>query len=89
MEAFLFEVHAAMSDITYILNRLDKWVAPDHVSSPVPLDKSFILKEPYGVVLVMGAWNFPLQLTMTPAHGIILLLFPLVLCYQTFFFRAT
>lgn len=69
MEAFLFEVHAAMSDITYILNRLDKWVAPDHVSSPVPLDKSFILKEPYGVVLVMGAWNFPLQLTMTPAHG--------------------
>lgn len=82
MEAFLFEVNAVMSDITYILNRLDKWAAPDHVSSQIPLDKSFILKEPYGVVLVMGAWNFPLQLTMIPAHGIALLWFS---CYQTIF----
>ncbi|XP_063864337.1 aldehyde dehydrogenase, dimeric NADP-preferring-like isoform X2 [Scylla paramamosain] len=69
MEAFVFEVNAVKSDVTYILRRLDKWAAPDQVPSQIPLDKSLILKEPYGVALVIGAWNFPLQLTMVPVHG--------------------
>lgn len=30
-----------------------------------------ILKEPFGVVLVMGAWNYPLQLTLLPVVGAI------------------
>lgn len=30
-----------------------------------------IHKEPYGVVLVIGAWNYPLQLTMLPVCGAI------------------
>ena len=27
--------------------------------------------EPYGVVLVMGAWNYPFNLTLGPVHGAI------------------
>lgn len=34
-------------------------------------DKVEIQKEPYGVVLIMGAWNYPLQLTMLPVCGAI------------------
>ena len=30
------------------------------------LDTVFMHPEPYGVVLVMGAWNFPLNLTLAP-----------------------
>lgn len=30
-----------------------------------------IHKDPYGVVLVMGAWNYPLQLTLLPVVGAI------------------
>lgn len=30
------------------------------------LDDVIIRKEPYGVVLVMGAWNYPLQLSLVP-----------------------
>lgn len=30
------------------------------------LDTVCIYKDPYGVVLVMGAWNYPLQLTLLP-----------------------
>lgn len=69
MESFLFEVNAAMEDIKYTLNRIDKWVQPDKAPSQIPMDKSFVLKEPYGVVLVMSAWNFPLNLLMVPVHG--------------------
>lgn len=28
-------------------------------------------KDPYGVVLVIGAWNYPLQLTLLPVAGAI------------------
>lgn len=35
------------------------------------LDDVLIHKDPYGVVLVMGAWNYPLQLTLLPAIGAI------------------
>lgn len=31
------------------------------------MDGVKIYKDPYGVVLVMGAWNYPLQLTLLPA----------------------
>lgn len=28
-----------------------------------------IHKDPFGVVLVIGAWNYPLQLTLAPVAG--------------------
>lgn len=35
------------------------------------LDTCVIYKDPFGVVLVMGAWNYPLQLTLLPVAGAI------------------
>lgn len=35
------------------------------------MDDILIHKDPYGVVLVMGAWNYPLQLTLLPVIGAI------------------
>ena len=35
------------------------------------LDGIEIHKDPYGVVLVIGAWNYPLQLTLLPMMGAI------------------
>lgn len=71
LEATMMEVHHLEDDVNFILNRLDKWVRTEEVPSKVPLDKSLIYNEPYGVVLVMGAWNYPLQLTMLPVAGAI------------------
>ena len=31
------------------------------------LDGVYIFNDPLGTVLVMGAWNYPLQLTLVPA----------------------
>lgn len=30
------------------------------------MDKTVIKPEPYGVVLVIGAWNYPFQVTLAP-----------------------
>lgn len=35
------------------------------------MDDVVIYKDPYGVVLVMGAWNYPLQLTLLPMQSAI------------------
>lgn len=35
------------------------------------LDGISIIKDPFGVVLVMGAWNYPLQLTLLPMQNAI------------------
>ena len=31
--------------------------------------KGYILKEPYGVVLIVSPWNYPFQLTLVPLIG--------------------
>jgi len=35
------------------------------------LDQTLIRREPFGVALVMGAWNFPVQLSLAPVVGAI------------------
>lgn len=35
------------------------------------LDDCFVRREPLGVVLIIGAWNYPLQLILTPLIGAI------------------
>lgn len=71
LEAVIFETDFMLKDLDFILSRLDDWVKKQEVPSVVPEDKSFIYHDPYGVVLVMGAWNYPAQLTLIPAAGAI------------------
>jgi len=35
------------------------------------LDDCFVRREPLGVVLIIGAWNYPLQLILGPLIGAI------------------
>lgn len=35
------------------------------------MDKVYIRREPLGVVLIIGAWNYPVQLTLAPMIGAI------------------
>ena len=65
----MFEIDFALKDATYLLANLDRWTKTEEVPSVVPGDKSLIVKEPYGVVLVMGAWNYPVQLSLIPTAG--------------------
>jgi len=35
------------------------------------MDDAYIKSEPFGIALVMGAWNYPIQLTLGPMVGAI------------------
>lgn len=60
-------------DLTHILGRIDEWVQPDKIPANLVtlFDSPVIFHDPYGVVLVMGAWNYPLQLSLLPVSGAI------------------
>jgi aldehyde dehydrogenase (NAD+) len=65
------ELGFVVREITRLLKGLRRWSRPKKVSTPLVLwpAKSRILREPYGPVLVIGPWNAPVGLSLTPALG--------------------
>jgi aldehyde dehydrogenase (NAD+) len=67
-----FEV-GTISELDYVLQHLPAWVRPQ----PVPLalnqrpGKAWIQPQPKGVVLIIGPWNYPFQLILSPLIGAI------------------
>lgn len=64
----LFPVHAEIKDA---LKHLEKWAKPRKVKTNL-LNKpgsSYLVPEPLGVSLVIGAWNFPYNLSLVPVVG--------------------
>jgi aldehyde dehydrogenase (NAD+) len=67
-EALTAEVLAIARDADHARRRLKRWASPERVSTPLAAQpgRSRIVREPYGVCLIIGAWNFPFQLTLAP-----------------------
>lgn len=68
LEAYGTETAFLYAEIDHALADLDAWARPKNVGSPLVLfpAKSFIVPEPKGAVLVIGPWNYPLQLSLGP-----------------------
>ncbi|SHG23667.1 aldehyde dehydrogenase (NAD+) [Microbulbifer donghaiensis] len=67
-EGFMTEVSALYGDIDHALKHLKKWARLRRASTPIVAQpaKSYVQPEPLGVVLIIGAWNYPLQLLLSP-----------------------
>jgi aldehyde dehydrogenase (NAD+) len=73
MEAFATEIGISIADIDYNLKRLGKWMKPERISTPLFFlpGSSWLYKEPYGVSLIIGPWNYPFKNTVGPLIGAI------------------
>ncbi len=72
-ECWVTENGLVLSELNYALRNLKRWMASDSVSTNLlnlP-SSSKIMKEPLGVVLIIGPWNYPLQLLFNPLIGAI------------------
>lgn len=73
-EAQLSEIDWVKNEAIYVSSRLHKW-AKDKPVDDVPLQwwplGPKMRSEPYGTILVIGAFNYPFQLTLAPVIGAI------------------
>ncbi|KAI4885477.1 hypothetical protein NFI96_007017 [Prochilodus magdalenae] len=68
-----FELLGLEGEINLALSKLSEWAAPRPVTKNLLTisDEVFIQPEPLGVVLIIGAWNYPIAVTLQPLVGAI------------------
>ncbi len=68
-ETYATELSIIYHDIDLAVKKLKKWSKKKRVFSGLANlpATSYIIPEPYGTVLVIGAWNYPYQLSLCPA----------------------
>ena len=72
-ESYMCETGLLLEEINFHIKRLKKWSKTRRVKSGIGQlpGKSYICPEPYGVVLIMAPWNYPVQLCLMPLVGAI------------------
>jgi len=72
-EAFTSEAGIALSELRLTRKKLASWMKPERVrTSKIAMPgRSYIYREPLGVTLIIGAWNYPLHLVLVPLIGAI------------------
>lgn len=73
LESYMSETGMVLDELGYVLKNAKKWTKTKGVKTPLAqfLSKSFVVPEPYGVVLIMAPWNYPVQLCFEPLIGAI------------------
>ena len=72
-EAYVAEISVVLQEIHVMKKNLAKWTREKRVPSTLGTwpGKAKIYKEPYGVVLVLAPWNYPMLLALSPLVGAI------------------
>jgi len=71
IEGFVSEIAFVQTDISHAIRHLKRWTHVQRRRTP-PIawpGRSSVYPEPYGVVLIMGPWNYPFQLLFSPLVG--------------------
>ncbi|MEM1291404.1 MAG: aldehyde dehydrogenase [Cyanobacteria bacterium P01_H01_bin.162] len=67
-----FEI-GVLDELRYVLKRFARWAQPRRVGLPLAQlpGSAWVQPDPLGVVLIIGPWNYPFQLVMSPLMGAI------------------
>lgn len=72
-EAYTSEIGFVLSDIRHAVRHLPAWTKPKRRGLPLMAwpGRAAVHPEPFGVALIIGPWNYPLQLLLSPLVGAI------------------
>jgi len=67
-ESYATEIGFLEREIEHALAHLETWTRPQPTQTPIFMQpgSSRVIFEPLGVALIIGAWNYPIQLTIGP-----------------------
>lgn len=67
-EASLFEIEFLKNDVLNVLSKFKKWLKPKNTYKRLMdfFGTPQIYRDPYGVVFIVGAWNYPFRSTLKP-----------------------
>jgi acyl-CoA reductase-like NAD-dependent aldehyde dehydrogenase len=70
-ESYTTEIGTTLEEIKHAIKYIRSWIKPKYVGTPLIHFKSqsYIYSEPYGVSLIIGAWNYPICLCLIPLIG--------------------
>ncbi len=70
-EAYAAEIGFVLEEISFISKHLKDWMATETVKTPLVHQpaRSEVVKEPFGVSLIISPWNYPFQLLLDPLLG--------------------
>lgn len=73
VEAYATEIGFTLKNIKTARKELKNWAKKKQVNTPLYMfpTTSYIVKEPYGTVLIIGPFNYPFQLLIEPLIGAI------------------
>lgn len=74
LEAMTTEILFVINEINFVMKRLPNWMRPKRVRSLFPVlwpGYSRVYAEPYGIVFIIGAFNYPVSLILSPLIGAI------------------
>lgn len=68
MESYMCEIGLTLSELTWMQKHLRSLVREKRVATPLAqfASRSFRSPSPYGTVLIMSPWNYPVLLTLEP-----------------------
>jgi aldehyde dehydrogenase (NAD+) len=72
-ESWVTETGLVISELNAALRHLRGWMSPERAGTNLlnlP-SRSRVMREPLGVVLIIGPWNYPVQLLLNPLVGAI------------------
>ncbi len=72
-EVYGTEIAQIQEEIKYFIRNLPKLVRPEKVKSSIASlpAKSYVYREPFGISLIIGPWNYPFLLIFKPLVGAI------------------
>ncbi|MCW1926756.1 aldehyde dehydrogenase [Bhargavaea beijingensis] len=67
-ESYMTEIGFVLSSIREMASSLEEWMKPEPKQTPIHFQpgKSFVIREPWGTVLIIGPFNYPFQLVIEP-----------------------
>lgn len=67
-QGYSTELGLVQAEIRHALRRVRRWAAPTRRRTPwfVTPARGWVQPEPFGVALILGPWNYPVQLLLTP-----------------------